>query len=40
MFNWTREVMLYKDPKVAAAGIKVCTGMKWSAMKELGKGDK
>lgn len=34
----TREAMQYRDsrdPKVAAAGIKVCTGRKWSAAREL-----
>ena len=38
----TREVMLYrdsKDPKVAAAGIEVLTGRKWSAKKELGNAE-
>ena len=34
--------MLYrdsKDPKVAAAGIEVCTGRKWSAKKEMGNAE-
>ena len=38
----TREAMLYRDSKdlnVAAAGIEVCTGRKWSAKKELGKAE-
>ena len=38
----TREVMLYmdsKNPKVAAAGIEIRTGKKWSAKKELGKAE-
>ena len=36
----TREAMLFrdsKDPEVTVAGIKVCTGRKWRAKKELGK---
>ena len=38
----TREAMMYrfsKDPKDVAAGIKVRTGRKWSAKKELGKAE-
>ena len=38
----TRGTMFYrdsKDPKVAAAGIEVCTGRKSSARKELGKAE-
>ena len=39
---WMREAMTYmysKDLKVAAAGIKVCTGKKWSAKKDRGKAE-
>ena len=40
--SWMREAMKYKyskDPKVAVAGIKVYTGRKWSAKKELRKAE-
>ena len=35
----TREVMLYRDSKVAAGGIEIRTGRKWSAKNEVGNAE-